>query len=69
MANEEVKPVDEYTISVGPREDFPTVLLTLKLDDGSIHGPFEFVPAFAHKLSDEICVASARTAKKTTGGE
>ena len=69
MANDQAKIVDEYSIAVGPNPEFPTVWLTVKLDDGSIHGPFEFVPAFAHKLSDELCIASARTAKKTTGGE
>jgi hypothetical protein len=63
------KIVDEYSIALGPSEAFPTVLLTLKLDDGSVHGPFELVPAYAHILSDELCVASARAAKKVSGGE
>jgi hypothetical protein len=63
------KIVDEYTISIGPSEQFPTVLITLKLDNGIEEGPFEFVPAYAHVLSDELCVASARAAKKASGGE
>jgi hypothetical protein len=63
------KSVDEYSISLGPSPEFPTVLLTLKMDDGTVEGPFEFVPPFAHQLSDELCVASARAAKKVTGGE
>jgi hypothetical protein len=63
------KIVDEYSISLGPSEEFPTVLLTFKTDDGDTHGPFELVPPYAHTLSDELCVAAARAAKKMTGGE
>jgi hypothetical protein len=63
------KIVDEYSIALGPSTDFPTILLTLKTDDGQIAGPFEFVPAYAHTLSDELCVAAARTARKVSGGE
>lgn len=63
------KVVDEYSIAVGPDAQFPTVWFTMKCADGSVHGPFEFVPAYAHALADELCIAAARTAKKTTGGE
>jgi len=63
------KIVDEYSIALGPSAEFPTVLFTVKLSDGTIEGPYEFVPAFAHQLSDELCVASARAAKKVTSGE
>jgi hypothetical protein len=63
------KIVDEYSIALGPSSEFPTVLLTLKTDDGDLHGPFEFVPGYAHTLSDEMCVAAARAAKKVSGGE
>lgn len=61
-------PIAEYSISV-KQGDFSTVWLTLKDDDGKVHGPFEFVPPYAHKLSDELCIASARATKKTTGAE
>ena len=63
------KIVDEYSISLGDSQEFPTVLLKLKLSDGTEEGPYEFVPGYAHVLSDELCVASARAAKKVTGGE
>ena len=63
------KIVDEYSIAFGPSEEFPTVLLTLKLDDGTLQGPFEFVPAYAHTFSDEMCIAAARAARKVSGGE
>jgi hypothetical protein len=63
------KIVDEYTITLGPSEQFPTVLITFKLDNGIEEGPFEFAPGYAHVLSDELCVASARAAKKVSGGE
>jgi hypothetical protein len=63
------KIVDEYSIALGPSTDFPTVLLTVKLDDGKVEGPYEFVPAYAHTLSDELCVAAARAAKKVSTGE
>jgi hypothetical protein len=63
------KIVDEYSISLGPSEEFPTVLLTVKLDNGLTEGPFEFVPAYAHVLADELCIAAARAAKRVTGGE
>jgi hypothetical protein len=59
------KIVDEYSIALGPGE-FPAVLITLKLDNGIVEGPYEFPPAFAHKLSDELCIASARAARKVT---
>jgi hypothetical protein len=58
--------VDEYSLSLGDSKEFPTVLLTLKMSSGQSEGPFEFVPAFAHQLSDELCVSSARCVKKVT---
>jgi hypothetical protein len=61
------KIVDEYSLSLGPSEAFPTVLLTIKLDNGLIEGPYEFVPAFAHQLADELCISAARAAKRITG--
>lgn len=63
------KVVDEYSISVGPSGQFPTLWLTVKCDDGSVHGPYEFPAAYAHRLADELCIASARIAGKKTGGE
>jgi hypothetical protein len=65
---DEATPIAEYSISV-KQGDFPTVWLTFKDDDGKVHGPFEFVPPYAHALSDELCIASARATKKTTGAE
>jgi hypothetical protein len=61
-----VSVVDEYSLSLGASKEFPTVLLTLKLDNGRAEGPFEFVPAFAHQLSDELCVSAARSVKQVT---
>jgi hypothetical protein len=67
MAENQVKIVDEYSIALGPSAAFPTLLIELKLSDGSVVGPFEFAPAFAHTLADELCIASARAAKKVSG--
>lgn len=61
--------VDEYVIALDRSTPFTTVLLTVKDNEGNVHGPFEFVPPFAHQLSDELCVASARATKKVTGSE
>lgn len=69
IKNRKTKVVDEYTLSLGPSEEFPTVHLSLKLSTGETLGPCEFVPAYAYKLSDELCIASARATKKVTAGE
>lgn len=61
-----VSVVDEYSLSLGESKEFPTILLTLKLDNGRSEGPYEFVPAFAHSLSDELCVSAARSVKSVT---
>ena len=64
---DEPKPhvVDEHSISV-KQGDFPTVWISFKTSDGETHGPFEMVPPYAHQFSDEVCVASARAARKVT---
>jgi hypothetical protein len=60
------KIVDEYTIAIDDSSGFPVVVLSLKTESGIVEGPYEFVPAYAHKLSDELCIASARATKKTS---
>lgn len=55
--------VDEYEIHLTDGE-FPVVRLMFKLDNGRKMGPFEFAPAFAHALSDELCAGSARASKR-----
>lgn len=55
--------VDEYEISLTDGE-FPVVRVLFKLDNNQKLGPFEFAPAFAHTLSDELCAASARASKR-----
>jgi len=57
------KPVDNYTIAHSDG-NFPNVLVTFQLDDRSEHGPFAFVPPFAHMLADELTIASIRAAPK-----
>ena len=61
--------VDEYVIALDHSTPFATVVVTFKDNDGQVHGPFEFVPPFAHKFSDEMCIASARATKKVSGIE
>jgi hypothetical protein len=61
------KIVDEYEISL-TKGEFPVVRLLFKLDNNQKLGPFEFAPAFAHALSDELCAASARASKKDVMG-
>jgi hypothetical protein len=60
------KPVDAYTIAHSAGE-FPNVLVTFQLDDRSVHGPFAFVPPYAHMLADELTIASIRAAPKRSG--
>jgi len=60
------KPVDNYVIAHSDG-DFPNVLVTFQLDDRSEHGPFAFVPPFAHMLADELTIASVRAAPKRSG--
>jgi hypothetical protein len=56
--------VDQYDVTVVERDGFKFVQVRLLLDDGRATAPFEFVPAFAHALSDELCKASAHAAAK-----
>lgn len=56
--------VDQYDVTIVERDGFKFVHVRLLLDDGRATAPFEFVPAFAHALSDELCKASAHAAQK-----
>ena len=58
-----MKSVDRYVIAMSDG-DFPQVLLSFQLDGGQVFGPFAFVPAFAHTLSDEMTIAAVRAAPK-----
>lgn len=59
----EPKIVDEYQIRVAQRDGFTNLNLSLKTSDGTV-AIYEFPPAFAHRLSDELVRASARAAAK-----
>lgn len=59
----DTKSVDNYKIAHSDG-DFPSVLITFQLDDRTVHGPFSFVPPFAHMLADELTIASIRAAPK-----
>ena len=54
--------VDEYSVRIVERDGFKVVQIRFKLDDGSSSPPFDFPPAYAHALSDELCKASAHAA-------
>ncbi len=58
-----LKSVARYTIGMSPGE-FPEVLVSFQLDDGTAHGPFGLVPAFAHTFADEVTIASIRSAPR-----
>lgn len=63
MADTEArKAVDEYTIDTETVDGFTNVNLNFKLDDGRVER-FSLPPAFAHRLSDQLCQVSARAAR------
>jgi hypothetical protein len=56
--------VAQYELKIVERDGFRFVHVRFMLDDGAISEPFEFVPAFAYALSDELCKTSAHAAQK-----
>ena len=60
-----MKVVDEYRIGIEEKSGFSFVVLSVLCADGSTES-YEFAPSYAHALSDELCVASAKAAKRDT---
>lgn len=63
MSDNEAKIVDEYHLSIVEKDSFKVVIIKFKCSDDSIHS-YEFQPVFAHKFSDETCIAAIRAIAK-----
>ena len=57
------KVVDEYHISITEKDSFKAVVVKFKCSDGTVAN-FEFLPLFAHRFSDETCIAAIRALAK-----
>jgi len=57
------KVVDEYEISMVEEEGFVSVVLKFKTADGAVSS-YAFPPLYAHKLADELTMASIRAVAK-----
>jgi hypothetical protein len=56
--------VHTYDLRIVERDGFKYVHVRFMLDDGATTEAFEFMPAYAHALSDELCTASAHAVQK-----
>ena len=63
MTETPAKVVDEYHLSIVEKDSFKVLIIKFKCEDGSI-ASFEFQPIFAHKFSDETCIAAIRAIAK-----
>jgi hypothetical protein len=63
-----VKIVDQYSILIRERGGFQFIILQLLAADQTITS-YEFHPAFAYALSDELLKASALAAPKVSSRE
>ena len=59
------KIVDQYSLSLEERGGFTFVVVNLLASDQTTTS-YEFHPAFAHQLSDELLKAAARAMPKAT---
>ncbi len=59
--------VDGYAVTEEPRGEFKAVVLHLQLSDGA-KSSYEFDPAHAYSLSDELVRKSARAIKPVSAG-
>ncbi len=59
--------VDQYSIEIRERGGFAFVVVNVLTDDQKTK-TYEFAPAFAYQLSNELLKASAVAAKKSKAG-
>lgn len=60
--------VDRYTIRLVDDRSMKFVHLAFEAESGAVQ-TYRFAPAYAHRLSDELCMASARAAAPADDGE
>lgn len=63
MSESEPKIVDEYHLSIVAKDSFKVVIVKFKCSDDTV-ASYEFAPSFAHRFSDETCIASVRALAK-----